>query len=148
MEKIYDITDHISSNIINEINDLKLEQIDFVSKSHTKNKNVFLAIPSGVATNNVLFYNLGPKIPIKVAYIGNLFTNIKTNIKDYGINNALVEVYICIDIHNQIIAPFIDKVKKSSYTLLIASTIIQGQIPDYYNGLMEWESNLKATNLN
>ncbi|MBR1414061.1 MAG: sporulation protein YunB [Bacilli bacterium] len=148
MAKLYEITNHISNNIINEVKDIDISHIDFVNESISKEKTVYLSIPSGVVTDNVLLYNLGPKIPIKVAYVGNLFTNIKTSIKDYGINNSLIEVYVVIDIQTQIVAPFIKEDNRNSYSLLVASTIIEGKIPSYYNGRLDFNSNLVMSSIN
>ena len=53
-------------------------------------------IPFGALFNNSLISNIGPKIPVKFNLLGNVNTDLKTNIKEYGINNALLEVSILV----------------------------------------------------
>ena len=62
-------------------------------------------VPMGIITNNVFFENLGPKVPIKLDLNGNVLTSLKTNIKSYGINSALVEISIKIEANLIILVP-------------------------------------------
>ena len=81
-----------------------------ISNDKDKLKNgIIYEIPLGTITNSGFLSNLGPKIPIKLNIIGSVESNVKTNIKEYGINNALVEIYIRISVTEQINVPFISK---------------------------------------
>ena len=74
-----------------------------ISNDKDKLKNgIIYEIPLGTITNSGFLSNLGPKIPIKLNIIGSVESNVKTNIKEYGINNALVEIYIRISVTEQI----------------------------------------------
>ena len=90
-----------------------------ISNDKDKLKNgIIYEIPLGTITNSGFLSNLGPKIPIKLNIIGSVESNVKTNIKEYGINNALVEIYIRISVTEQINVPFISKRVTVTYQLL------------------------------
>lgn len=92
------------------------------------------AIPFGVVFNNSFLSNLGPKVPIKMQLVGSVVNNIKTQITNYGINNALIEIYVNIEVNVQVVLPFVSD-KVSVETLIpIALKLIRGNVPDYYSG--------------
>jgi sporulation protein YunB len=98
---------------------------------------IYFLIPAGVAFKTAFLSNLGPKIPVKLEYTGSVTSNISTNITNYGINNALMEVYLDISITLKVIIPFIseDVVIETKIPLIIK--MINGKIPEYYlNGYL------------
>lgn len=101
-------------------------------------KGIILRIPIGVLTNNAILSNLGPEIPIKLHYIGDVNSNITTKITQYGINNAMVEVGVHLEMTAQIILPFVTEKKVLECDIPIAIKIIQGSVPNYYgSGLLK-----------
>ncbi len=104
--------------------------------------SIILSIPIGVSSKGIFFSNLGPRIPVKVNYMGYLSTSIRIKIEDYGINNCLISLFIDCSITNEFIVPSIQKEINHSYSILIASKIIQGTVPDYYGGALETKSNI------
>lgn len=99
-------------------------------------------IPLGRITNNVFIGNLGPKIPIKMNIIGDVYSNIKSNIKEYGINNALLEIMINITVNERIIMPFMTNQSKISIDVPVSIRLIQGNIPKYYGSGISRNSNI------
>lgn len=126
------------------------ENIDFIelpdiliSNDKDKLKNgIIYEIPLGTITNSGFLSNLGPKIPIKLNIIGSVESNVKTNIKEYGINNALVEIYIRISVTEQINVPFISKRVTVTSDIPVALKVIQGSVPKYYGGTLSKQSNI------
>ena len=55
-----------------------------------------------------------------------------TVIKPYGINNALIEVSIKIEIEQQILLPLVSRRIKVDTNIPVALKIIPGKVPDYY----------------
>ena len=99
-------------------------------------KGIITKIPIGVLSKNTLLNNLGPKIPIRIHYIGDVNSNITTKITQYGINNAMVEVGVHLEMTAQIILPFVTEKKVLECNIPLAIKIIQGTVPEYYgNGL-------------
>lgn len=114
-----------------------------ISNDKDKLKNgIIYEIPLGTITNSGFLSNLGPKIPIKLNIIGSVESNIKTNIKEYGINNALVEIYIRISVTEQINIPFISKRVTVTSDIPVALKVIQGSVPKYYGGTLSKQSNI------
>lgn len=105
-------------------------------------KGIILKMPMGVVTNNSLLSNLGPKIPIRLHYIGDVTGNITTKITQYGINNAMVEVGIHLEIIAQIILPFTTSRKTIECNIPLTIKMIQGVVPNYYGGSIIKDSSL------
>ena len=87
-------------------------------------------------------------MPVKISYIDNIVTGLSTNVKNYGINNALIEVYMNITMYEEVLIPYIDKKINNSCKILISSQIIEGIVPDLYNGLISSDSSLINIPLN
>lgn len=100
-------------------------------------KGIIYEIPLGSVTKLALLSNLGPKIPVKLNLIGDVESGIRSNLKEYGINNALLEIGVNIDVACRINLPFISKIINVNSTVPIIIKVIQGKIPEYYlNGFM------------
>ena len=95
------------------------------------NNGIIFSIPIGTATGNLLLSNLGPKIPLKLKLVGEINTNIKTNIKEYGLNNALIEIYLETKTTTVIQMPFLSKKITIKNNIPLTMEIIQGYIPGY-----------------
>src|SRR5574344_1191631 len=98
------VLNSITSDITNNLN--KIEQSSSNIKDYGDVKQgIIYYIPLGMTFKNSLLNNLGPKIPVKLNFVGDITSNIETNITDYGINNALIEVKIFITIQEKVILP-------------------------------------------
>ena len=99
-------------------------------------KGIIFKIPSGVVFNNALLANLGPKIPVRFTLVGDVITGVKTNVTNYGINNALLEVSVNVKLTLKVILPISTKEISIETDVPIAIKMIQGTVPNYYsNGL-------------
>lgn len=119
-----------------------VELPDILINNKNSQKGIIYELPIFVSTNNLLLSNLGPKIPIKLNVIGSVESNIKTNIKEYGINNALIEVFVEITVSEMVNVPFISNKVKVTSSVPIALKVIQGKVPRYYGGNLSKESNI------
>ena len=91
-------------------------------------------ISSGNISGSIFTNNLGPKIPVRFSMSGHTISNIKTKVKEYGINNALIELSINIKVNMIIDMPYVTKKVTINTSMPIATRIIQGKIPEYYIG--------------
>jgi len=133
MEKGYSLLEGIVNEIRNNIK--KFQQTDYLyynmeSLSYVRN-GIVISIPMGAVTGKNLIVNLGPKIPVKLSLLENVKGVIRTELKDYGINNALLNVYIKIEIEQNIEMPSATKSFYNTYEMLIASKMIQGTVPSF-----------------
>ena len=99
-----------------------------------------LDIPLGYMTNSPLLLNLGPKIPLKITTTDVAVGSVNTSIREFGINNALVEIYIIIELETNAILPLKSGTTKDTYKILVASKIIAGKIPSFYGGYITKDS--------
>jgi sporulation protein YunB len=119
-----------------ELNDGTLANYD---KNKLK-KGIIFEIPLGVVTSNAFLSNLGPRVPVKLNLIGSVASNVDTKISEYGINNALIEVFIKIDVTEKINLPLSSKNTTVSSNIPVAMKIMQGKIPSYYSDGMSQSS--------
>lgn len=101
---------------------------------------IILDIPLGIISNSPFLANLGPKIPVTIRFINSVFSNVKTRLTNYGINNAMIEVYLNVTISYEVILPVTKETKEKNYELLIDSKLIQGKVPEWYNKAFESQS--------
>lgn len=134
--------------ITTELNNLLVDLENGVIKNNTDNSIVgsdyglILSLPMFISSDSVILANLGPKIYFKVHFVGSLLTNIKSQITDYGMNNALVELYATIKITEELVAPVTSSSQVIEYDVLIASKVINGRVPGFYGGMIVEESSL------
>lgn len=99
-------------------------------------------IPLGVVTGNSLLANIGPRFPVRLFFVGDVISNVNTKISDYGINNAIVEVTIQVEVTERIVLPFITKEIKILTDVPIAIKMLQGKVPNYYGNVFDKNSSL------
>lgn len=105
------------------------------------NDGYLLEIPIGYITNSPLLVNLGPKIPVKISATDVVLGDVQTKITEFGINNAMLEIYLNFEIKYNTTLPLKEETKKAKYRALVASKVINGRIPDFYNGTINKKSN-------
>ena len=98
-------------------------------------------IPFGSIRNSTLFGNIGPNIPVKMSFIGQITSNFRTKVNNYGINNLVVEAYIETEVISQSTMPISSKEKKVKVDVPISVEIIQGNIPIYYGDIDNLSNN-------
>ena len=152
-EVINTATDNIKFDnnlfVINKDNHNEIKMITYNSNEATKlvnqitynvqnkfnnenNSYVIEEIPLGIIFNNALLKNFGPMIKIKLKIIGNVLSELETEVKPYGINNALVEVRVKLKANGKIILPLVSKDILVSNVVPISINIVNGNIPEAY----------------
>ena len=125
----------ILESTINIQENLKQLEQGKINNNNEENKNgVILKIPLGQIYNNFLLNNIGPKIPVKLKILGDMETKVNTNIKNYGINNALIEITLDITVKEKVILPINTEEIIVTQKVPIAMKILEGSVPSYYSG--------------
>ena len=96
--------------------------------------------PFFIYSKSPLLSSFGPKLYVKVDFINSILTNIKSKITNYGLNNALVELFVTIDLRELITTPVSKKELTISYDVLVASKVINGRVPLIYGDTIKEES--------
>lgn len=105
-------------------------------------EGIVCEIPLGVLTGNSLLANVGPKFPVRLAFVGDVLGNVNTKINNYGINNAMVEIGVHIEVTQQIILPLVSKEVLIATDIPVAIKMVQGKVPTYYQNGLDKNSNL------
>lgn len=143
------ITNKIQKRLTNlEEGDLKNLRIsdNFKLKNNNSLKNGILCkVPMGSLRGNTLLINLGPNIPLKISFIGQVQSNLNTKITNYGINNLVLQVDVQVEIEQYITMPIMSKKSTLKITAPLTIKIIQGVVPNYYLTGLEKNSNAIST---
>lgn len=105
-------------------------------------KGVIFEVPMGSFVSNSLIANIGPKVPVRLNMVGDVVSNVETNVHEYGINNALIEVGIRVNVKTMIYTPFISKEVNVEEVIPVSVKVISGNIPSYYFDGFNSSSNL------
>ena len=116
------IVNRIQNNITNNI----LERLENIEN------DVIYKIPLTYSYNNTFLTNISPKVPVRLRPIGYINSNIKTKVTNYGINNALIEVYIDITVSIQVVLPLISNKVDTNLAVPLAIKLIKGDIPEFF----------------
>lgn len=95
------------------------------------NDGILFTVSIGSASGNRLLANIGPKIPLNLNVIGEVYANIATKVTEYGMNNAMIEVYVELEATTVIHMPFLSKQINVKNKIPLTMEIIQGNIPSY-----------------
>ena len=95
---------------------------------------IIYEVPLGVMFNNAFLANLGPKVPVKITYSGNIGLDIKTRVSEYGVNSALIEIFVLVEVTQRSIVPFSSKDVKLTSEIPLVMKVIKGSVPNYLLG--------------
>lgn len=110
----------------------ELENVEYDVSEIQKGDGIVFFVPLAQALNLPLIGNLGPKVPIRFHIIGNVNSDVETTFREFGINNALVEVNLNVKVNVQIIVPFASKSSSVQQTIPIAIGLVEGDVPHIY----------------
>ncbi len=141
LEKAYVVNNLINDQIRNNINNLEYGNYNN-NEFLLANNSMYLEEPLFISSDYAIISSLGPKIPIKISFIGTLITNLKTKVTDYGLNNALVELYVVVELEQLITTPVVSESIRLEYDILIDAIMVNGRVPTFYGNDIVKESNL------
>jgi len=104
------------------------DELESVFDGH--DKFVVDEIPLGVVFNNALLRNFGPKIQVRLDIVGDVLSELETEVKPYGINNALVEVRVKLKANARVILPLTSKEINVVNVIPLSINIVNGSIPE------------------
>lgn len=87
----------------------------------------------GSLRGSTMFANIGPTIPIKLTFTGQVQSDVDVEVKEYGLNSAFVEVVLVFQIKEQVSMPLSSRQKTIVVKEPISMDIIQGDVPRYYS---------------
>lgn len=145
LEKTYKVLTNVSDILKVGLSDLENGKIDvkIYDKFLDNGKNsLIINVPLFLGSNNIFLNKIGPYIPVAIDFNETLLTNIKTKVTNYGFNNALLEIYIIVEMQKLIITPLIQDEKKFTYDILIGAIVVNGSVPEFYGDNYESASGI------
>lgn len=153
----------ITNKLLKEVNDKAMKRLSDLEKGNASDlelsdslkgtrltyldDGIVCDIPLGVLFHNSLIVNLTASIPIRFSFIGTVSSNLVTNVKEYGFNNALIEVGLEVTIKEKITMPHSTKSIPIKTKVNLVTQIVQGGVPEYYNGSFSANSSVFSTEL-
>lgn len=149
-QKVNELLLKITNNIQSKLTKLEEGKVeDLAISNNFKLKNVksikdgvLCEVPIGALRGNSLFSNVGPNIPIKLSFIGQVQSNLETTITSYGINNIVIETNVVVEVEEQITMPTTSKKSIIKVTAPLTIKIIKGVVPNYYASGIQTRSDL------
>ena len=128
-----------SHRLINELETGKIDEslLDELGNKQSIEKikrGIIYEIPVGRAFDNLLLSNLGVSVPVKYKLIGEINGVIVSNVKEYGINNALIEIGLQMSYKSKIAIPMISNEVNGVIKIPLIIKLVQGEVPDYLLG--------------
>src|SRR5574344_151884 len=119
----------VNSKNINKLNsDVLLD----IQTNLNAEKNIEYYLPFGAFTGIPALSNIGPNIKLKIVPIGNVNTHYTSQIASLSINQSYHKIYLTISVNVCMIFPLYTRNIEVSNQILIAESIIVGQIPTTY----------------
>ncbi len=109
-----------------------LENVQYDVGRMEAGDGIVFFVPLGQVLNLPILGNLGPTVPIRFHIIGNVHSDVTSTIREFGINNAYVEVSIHLQVNVQVIIPFASKSATVEQDIPVAIGLIRGSVPNIY----------------
>ena len=125
------LINQVTSNVESKIRQIENGEINYYGDNDELG-GIIAEIPIGVIFGNAMLSNIGPKIKVRLNMLGDIVSNIETEVKPYGINNAYVEMRIFLEVTARIVLPFVSEKVVISNVIPLSMNIVQGSIPEAY----------------
>lgn len=115
----------------------RYNELSFALNGYDENlldNGIIASIPFGSLIGLNFLSNVGPKVGVKYNLIKDVSGSIDTKIKEYGINNAYMEVLVKVKVNVNINLLFLSRTINIECSVPISMKIIQGNIPNFYTG--------------
>lgn len=118
----------IENGRVTEIEKSILEEYNY----NLLKKGAVIYLPMGYLSGSPFLASIGPKIPLKITLIGDVKTDIKERVINYGLNNAILKIYIYVEVITKSTIPFISNTQKTIVEYPLVLKMIEGKIPSFY----------------
>ena len=95
-------------------------------------ENQFVEIPLGAALGIRFLSGFGPRIPVQILPVGAVNTDYDTEFETAGINQTRHKIFLTLHASVSLIIPTGSQLVEVNSTMLIAESIIIGQVPDSF----------------
>lgn len=100
--------------------------------NYSKIEPAEIKVSAGSLIGSRILSQKGPYFNLKIVPISVSETQFKTELEEQGINQTKYKIYAVIKSSIRMLAPFTDREITVTNTVLVAETVILGQVPDSY----------------
>lgn len=120
----------ITTNMVN-MNQFKSEITTTIQEKLINNSSR-TSVPIGTLIGGNLLRGYGPGVPLKIGLIGNVDINFKSSFESAGINQTIHKIYLTIHASCYSYLPGIKSESDVDTTVVVAETVIVGEVPSTY----------------
>ena len=126
-----------NTNAVNKVASMITMRItDLLKENTNSNINIYLGTLAGIS----LFSGTGPKITAKISNTSSVNTKLKSEFSSAGINQTLHRIYLEMHMSVSILTPYHSISTSTNSEILLAESIIVGNVPGSYYYLNSDES--------
>ncbi len=122
----------LQSQILSDV----LERLSVVSASE-------LSIPLGTLTGTPLLAGRGPRIPIRMEFVGSSSAHFGNEFTEAGINQTTHRILLYIDVSVSVLLPGFSTYTSVSNAFTVAETVIVGNVPESYTYFHSSDSSME-----
>ena len=115
-----------------EINILMTRLVANLQEAFRNMEKEPLDVPVGAFLGSNLLSQTGPAVELYITPVSVLSTDFRTEFESQGINQTKYKIYIVLECRVKVLAPFSSRSFNTSTDVLIAETVILGEVPGSY----------------
>lgn len=115
-----------------EINILMTRLVANLQEAFRNMEKEPLDVPVGAFLGSKLLSQTGPAVELYITPVSVLSTDFRTEFESQGINQTKYKIYIVLECRVKVLAPFSTRSFNTSTDVLIAETVILGEVPGSY----------------
>ncbi len=114
------------------VNEMKSEIAMIVSQKLNKQDEIPVYVPLGAFCNNIFLMGKGPRIKFILVQRGCVQADFEHGFEAAGVNQVMHTLKVTLDADVALMLPFYDTHTYMKTSAILAQTVINGDIPDYY----------------
>lgn len=138
IDKINELVLITSRKLLDELQDINHGNYkDIISEECLRKYNasgIIYEIPISVIFNNAFLSSFGPYLPVRFNIMGDVLVTSKYSIESFGINNALITLFLHISFSYGVYLPLLKQVEEMNIDIPISMNLIEGNVPSYLYG--------------
>lgn len=138
IDKINELVLITSRKLLDELQDINHgDYKDIISEECLRKYNtsgIIYEIPISVIFNNAFLSSFGPYLPVRFNIMGDVLVTSKYSIESFGINNALITLFLHISFSYGVYLPLLKQVEEMNIDIPISMNLIEGDVPSYLYG--------------
>lgn len=124
-------TELVQANSV-EINILITQLAESLQEYFRNMESEPIEVPIGTFLGSKILSGTGPSLELRVTPLSVISTDFRTELETEGINQTKYKIYMILECRVKVLAPFSSKTFDTSNTVLIAETVILGEVPDNF----------------